>query len=60
MKKIWKKIDEIPNIEEKTKSIQEKYNLGKIVSRVIANKNIDDNDIETAKKRFTDISIAIK
>ncbi len=46
MKKIWKKIDEIPNIEEKTKSIQEKYNLGKIVSRVIANKNIDDNDIE--------------
>lgn len=46
MKKIWKKIEEVPNINQKIEIIQEKYKLGKLVSRIIANKNIDEKDIE--------------
>ena len=46
MKKIWKKVEEVPDIDNKIELIQEKYKLGRLVSRVIANKNIEEKNIE--------------
>ena len=46
MKKTWKRIEEVPDIEQKAERIQEKYKLGKLVSRVIANKGINEKEIE--------------
>ena len=43
MNKQW----EIYNIdEEKVKNIEKKFNIGKLVAKIIANKNLQDNEIE--------------